>query len=135
METNKKSWIQAIFAYAEGEKKKMILSVIFSVLSVMLGLAPFYCMYRLISLFVAETVTKAAIGNWCLVSLAAYVGKILFFSLSTGISHSMAYTILESLRLRLADRFLHAPLAHMIPEGAGHIVLPIVSIAAEGIYL
>ena len=93
--------------------------------------------------------------------LAAYVGKILFFSLSTGISHSMAYTILESLRLRLADRFLHAPLgdveghtigeiknmmvdkiesiepplAYMIPDGAGHIVLPIVSIAAEGIYL
>ena len=68
----------------------------------------------------------------------------------------MAYTILEALRLRLADRFLRAPLgdvedhtigeiknimvdkienpepllAHMIPEGAGHIVLPIVSIAA-----
>lgn len=125
------------------------------------GAAPFYCMYRLISLFVAGTVTKAAIGNWCLASLAAYVGKILFFSLSTGISHSMAYTILESLRLRLADRFLHAPLgdveghtigeiknmmvdkiesiepplAYMIPDGAGHIVLPIVSIAAEGIYL
>ena len=49
----------------------MILSVIFSVLSVMLGLVPFYCMYRLISLFVAGTVTKAAIGNWCLASLAA----------------------------------------------------------------
>ena len=68
----------------------------------------------------------------------------------------MAYTILESLRLRLADRLLHAPLgnvenhsigeiksmmvdkieniepplAHMIPEGAGHIVLPVVSIIA-----
>lgn len=68
----------------------------------------------------------------------------------------MAYTVLEKLRLRLADRFLHAPLgnvenhsigeiknmmvdkienlepplAHMIPEGAGHIVLPIVSMAA-----
>ncbi len=68
----------------------------------------------------------------------------------------MAYTILEGLRLRLADRFLHAPLgdvenhtigeiknmmvdkienlepplAHMIPEGAGHIVLPVVSIIA-----
>lgn len=82
--------------------------------------------------------------------------KILTFSLSTGTSHSMAYTILEGLRLRLADRFLHAPLgnvenhtigeiknmmvdkienlepplAHMIPEGAGHLVLPIVSIIA-----
>ena len=67
----------------------------------------------------------------------------------------------RAFRLRLADRFLHAPLgdveghtigeiknmmvdkiesiepplAYMIPDGAGHIVLPIVSIAAEGIYL
>ncbi len=58
------------------------------------------------------------------------------------------YTILEQLRLRLTGRFLHAPLgeiksmmvdkieniepplAHMIPEGAGHIVLPVVSIIA-----
>ena len=68
----------------------------------------------------------------------------------------MAYSVLEGLRLRLADRFLRAPLgdvenhsigeiknmmvdkieniepplAHMIPEGAGHIVLPVISIAA-----
>jgi len=71
-------------------------------------------------------------------------------------SYSGIETILEALRLRLADRFLHAPLgdvenhsigeiksmmvdkienlepplAHMIPEGAGHIVLPVVSILA-----
>ena len=94
--------------------------------------------------------------KWCLLALLAYGVKILLFSLSTGTSHSMAYTILEGLRLRLADRFLRAPLgdvenrsigeiktmmvdkienlepplAHMIPEGAGHIVLPVVSIAA-----
>ena len=80
----------------------------------------------------------------------------MLFGLSTGTSHAMAYTILEGLRLRLADRFLHAPLgnvenhtigeikttmvdkietlepplAHMIPEGAGHVVLPVVSIIA-----
>ena len=32
------------FAYAEGEKEKMLLSVILSVVSVTAGLAPFYCM-------------------------------------------------------------------------------------------
>lgn len=156
MEPNKKSWLQALFAYADGEKARLILSVVLSALSVMLGLVPFYCMYEVICLFVAGTVTLAAIVKWCLAALAAYIAKIVSFSLSTGISHSMAYTILEGLRLRLADRFLHAPLgevqknsigeiknmmvdkienlepplAHMIPEGAGHIVLPIVSIAA-----
>lgn len=45
MESKKKSWIKLIFAYASGEKKKMILSVILSVASVILGLIPFYCMY------------------------------------------------------------------------------------------
>ena len=156
MEAKKKSWTSALFAYAGGEKKRLALSVVLSVLSVMLGLVPFYCMYALICLFVAGTATAALAVRWCLLALLAYAVKILLFSLSTGTSHAMAYTILEGLRLRLADRFLHAPLgnvenhtigeiksmmvdkienlepplAHMIPEGAGHVVLPVVSIIA-----
>ena len=156
MDKKKKSWMQLLFAYADREKRKMVLSVILSVLSVMLGLVPFYCMYKAICLFTAGTVTAGAIVLWSVLALLAYAAKILTFSLSTGTSHSMAYAVLESLRLRLADRFLHAPLgnvenhsigeiktmmvdkienlepplAHMIPEGAGHTVLPVVSLIA-----
>lgn len=153
MKSKKNSWTKSLFAYAEGEQKRLILSVLLSIFSVMLGLLPFYCMYEIICLFVAGTATKAAVIKWCLLALGIYAGKIVTFSLSTGTSHSMAYHILEGLRLRLADRFLHAPLgnvqnrsigeiknmvvdkienlepplAHMIPEGA---VLPVVSILA-----
>ena len=156
MEAKKKSWTSALFAYAEGEKGRLLLSVVLSVLSVMLGLVPFYCMYRLICLMAAGTATAALAVKWCLLALAAYAAKVVLFGLSTGTSHAMAYTILEGLRLRLADRFLHAPLgnvenhtigeiktmmvdkietlepplAHMIPVGAGHVVLPVVSIIA-----
>ena len=156
MEAKKESWTSALFAYAEGEKSRLLLSVVLSVLSVMLGLVPFYCMYRLICLMAAGTATAALAVKWCLLALAAYAAKVVLFGLSTGTSHAMAYTILEGLRLRLADRFLHAPLdnvenhtigeiktmmvdkietlepplAHMIPEGAGHVVLPVVSIIA-----
>ena len=156
MKPEKKNWLHTLFAYARGEKRRMYLSVVLSVLSVAVGLLPFYCMYRLICLFTAGTATAAGVVHWCLLALLCYAGKILLFSLSTGVSHAMAYTILESLRLRLADRLLHAPLgnvenhsigeiksmmvdkieniepplAHMIPEGAGHIVLPVVSIIA-----
>lgn len=82
--------------------------------------------------------------------------KVVFFGVSTGLSHYAAYHILEKLRLRVADRFLHAPLgevtahsigeiknimvdkiediepplAHMIPEGTGHIALPVLSFLA-----
>ena len=156
MKNEKKNWVRVLFAYAAGEKRRLYGSVVLSVLSVSAGLLPFYCMYRLLCLFTAGTATAESAVLWCLLSLAAYAVKILLFSLSTGISHAMAYTILESLRLRLADRFLRAPLgdvekhsigeiksmmvdkiesiepplAHMIPEGAGHIVLPVVSILA-----
>ncbi len=156
VKAQKKGWIQSLFAYAEGEKKKLLLSVVLSVVSVTAGLIPFYCMYRIICLFVAGVASAAGIVGWCLGALGAYAVKILAFSLSTGVSHNMAYHVLEGLRLRLADRFLHAPLgdaenhtigeikgmmvdkienlepplAHMIPEGAGHVVLPLVSIVA-----
>ena len=158
MKNEKKSWLNVLFAYAGEEKKKLVLSVILSVLSVITGLVPFYCMYQVICLFAAGSAaaSASAVAGWCLWALAAYVVKILLFTLSTGVSHSMAYAILQALRLRLADRFLHAPLgnvenhtigeiknmmvdkienlepplAHMIPEGAGHVVLPIVSILA-----
>ena len=156
MKTQEKSWVQSLFAYAQDQKKKLILSVILSVISVSAGLAPFYCMYRVICLFVAGTASAAGIIAWCLWALLAYIIKIAAFTASTGVSHNMAYHVLEGLRLRLADRFLHAPLgnvenhtigelpgmmvdkienlepplAHMLPEGAGHVVLPIVSIIA-----
>ena len=155
MDSKKKSWTNLLFAYADGEKKKMTLSVILSVLSVTLGLFPFYCMYRVICLR-RGTATADTIIKWCLLALLFYAAKIITLTLLTGVSHSMAYTILESLRLRLANRFLHAPLgnvenhsigeiknmmvdkienlepplAHMIPEGVGHIALPVVSLTA-----
>lgn len=95
MEAKKKSWTSALFAYAEGEKSRLLLSVVLSVLSVMLGLVPFYCMYRLICLMAAGTATAALAVKWCLLALAAYAAKVVLFGLSTGTSHAMAYTILD----------------------------------------
>ena len=156
MEKKKSSWTATLFRYAEGQKAKLVISVILSVISVTSGIVPFYCMYRIICLFTDGTATGSSIIGWCIGALAAYIVKVVLFTLSTGISHNMAYNVLEGLRLRLADRFLHAPLgdvenhsigeiknmmvdkienlepplAHMVPEGAGHIVLPVVSIIA-----
>lgn len=156
MNKKKSSWTHALFAYAGGAKGELGLSVVLSIVSILLGLVPFYCMYRIICLFAAGTAARQALVSWCLGALTAYAGKVVCFTLSTGISHHAAYNILEGLRLRLVERFLHtplgevqkhsigeiksilvdkienieSPLAHMIPEGAGHIVLPLVSLAA-----
>ncbi|MDO5298025.1 MAG: ABC transporter ATP-binding protein [Clostridia bacterium] len=156
MKDKKQGWLAVLFGYAQPKKKLLIGSVALSVVSVTAGLIPYFCVFRLIDLFAADRLTMQDMARWCGLALTAYVVKVVGFGLSTGLSHTAAYTILEELRLRLADRFLHAPLgevtahsigeiknamvekiegmepplAHMIPEGCGHLILPLVSFIA-----
>ncbi len=155
-ETKKKGWFACLMDYAAGSKGQLIGAVVLSVVSVASGIVPYFCVYKILDAFIADAADVHAVLSWCTVALTAYVVKVVFFGLSTGISHNAAYHILEKLRLRVADRLLHAPLgeatahsigeiknimvdkieniepplAHMIPEGAGHIVLPVISIIA-----
>lgn len=46
MKPEKKSWMNALFAYAEGERKRLALSVVLSVLSVMLGLVRHFVLLK-----------------------------------------------------------------------------------------
>ena len=144
-ETKKKGWFACLMDYAVGSKGQLIGSVVLSVISVASGVIPYYCVYKILDAFIANAADVHTILLWCAVALVAYVVKVVFFGLSTGISHNAAYHILEKLRLRVADRLLHAPLgeatahsigeiknimvdkieniepplAHLIPEGAG----------------
>lgn len=153
---NKQGWFSCLMTYASGSKGKLTGSVILSVISVVSGIIPYYCLYKVIDSFIIGNASKGIILTWCGIALAAYFIKVLFFGFSTGLSHYAAYHILEKLRLKVAERFLHAPLgevashsigeiknimmdkiediepplAHMIPEGSGHIMLPVVSFIA-----
>lgn len=156
-EKKKKSgWLSCLMVYAGGCKGKLRASVILSVISIVSGLVPYYSVYKIIEAFIADTAGFSVLLMWSLTALMAYVVKVLFFGLSTGLSHNAAYNILEELRMRVADRFMHAPLgnvtqhsigeiknvivdkieniepplAHMVPEGAGHVVLPVISFIA-----
>ena len=155
-QVKKQNFLSCLLSYARAGKRKLILSVVLSVISITAGLVPYYCFYRILVLFLNGEVSVSGIWSWSLLALAAYAGKVLCFGLSTTASHTAAYHILEGLRNRVADRFLHAPLgevtkhsigeikgivvdkiediepplAHLVPEGSGHIVLPLVSMAA-----
>ena len=90
MKTEKKSWLQALFAYAEGERKRMLLSIVLSVLSVMTGLLPFYCMYRMICLFAAGGAAAGEVVRWCLLALLCFE---LNFSCLTSLSFASSAPI------------------------------------------
>ena len=154
----KDSWLKVLLSYTEGSGQRLGISVVLSVISIISGLMPYYCIYRGIDLYIRNLnqAPMQEILKWCLYALLFYIIKIVSFSASTWISHIAAYHILEGLRLRLTDRFLKAPLgdveghsigeiksimvekienmeppiAHMIPEGSGHLLLPVISFIA-----
>ncbi len=151
-----KKWFGTLLSYAKGSGGKLGLSVVFSMVSLLAGLVPYYCVYGILDRYITDSLDKAFLMNRCLIALCAYLVKVICFGISTGISHYVAFNVLEGLRLKVADVFLKAPLgevyahsigeiksvivdkiediepplAHVVPEGAGHILLPIVCFAA-----
>ena len=152
----RKNWFRTLLAYADGREYRMWLSVILSIVSIVSGLIPFYCVYRMVEAYITGTLENAVIIFWGAIGALAYTVKVVCFGFSTGFSHYVAYYVLEGLRLKIAESFLKAPLgevqahsigeiknvivdrieeiepplAHMIPEGSGHIVLPAISLIA-----
>ena len=145
------SWGQALLSFASRCKGKMILSVICSIISVFGGLVPFLCVYQILKLFIERNVTVGQILFWCGICVLGYLVRLLFFAISTILSHISAYTILETIRMEIADKLMKAPLgevmnktigqiksviidrveaiepplAHFIPEATGNIMIPI----------
>lgn len=151
MEQQKENWIRTLLSFAGPSKGKMILSVISAILSVGGGFVPFWAVYEILILFIDQTVTLRDIQFWCLVGVAGYLVRVVCFGVSTILAHISAYTILEGLRLKIADRLMRAPLgevmgrrigylkniimdkvddiepplAHMIPELTSNLLLPL----------
>ena len=151
-----KKWFGTLLSYAKGSGGKLGTSVIFSMISLVSGLVPYYCVYRILDRYIAGNLDRVFTQKSILAALCAYLVKVVCFGISTGISHYVAFNVLEGLRLKVADTFLKAPLgevyahsigeikgviidkiediepplAHVVPEGAGHILLPAVCFVA-----
>ncbi len=129
----------------------MTLSVFCAILSVAGGFIPFWAVYEILLAFINRTVNLDCILLWCLVGAVGYLIRIVCYGTSTILAHISAYTILEGIRLKIANRLMKAPLgevmgrrigylkniimdkvedlepplAHMIPELTSNLLLPI----------
>ena len=151
MKQQKDNWVKILFSFAAPCKGKMALSVFCAILSVAGGFIPFLAVYEILLAFINQNVTLNGILIWCLVGAAGYLLRVACHGISTILAHISAYTILEGIRLKIADRLMKAPLgevmgrrigylkniimdkvedlepplAHMIPELTSNLLLPV----------
>ena len=48
----RKNWFRTLLSYADGREYRMWLSVILSIVSIVSGLIPFYCVYRMVEAYI-----------------------------------------------------------------------------------
>ena len=151
MKQQKDNWVKILFSFAAPCKGKMALSVFCAILSVAGGFIPFWAVYEILLAFINQNVTLNGILICCLVGAAGYLLRVACHGISTILAHISAYTILEGIRLKIADRLMKAPLgevmgrrigylkniimdkvedlepplAHMIPELTSNLLLPV----------
>ena len=116
-----KSWISIVFSFASQCRGKIILSVLCAIISVIAGLVPYWSVYQIITLFIGGSPVMAEVWKWCWIGLGAYAVRFLLYGISTSLSHISAYTILENIRLTLAQRLMKAPLGTVIGESVGKL--------------
>ncbi|MDO4281562.1 MAG: ABC transporter ATP-binding protein [Peptococcaceae bacterium] len=116
-----KSWISIVFAFAAQCRGKIVLSVLCAMVSVACGLVPYWSVYRVITLFISGAPVLAEVWRWCWIGVGAYALRFLFYGISTSLSHISAYTILENIRLALAQRLMQAPLGTVTSEPVGKL--------------
>lgn len=121
MRQQKESWGKILFAFAGPCKGKMTLSVLCAVLSVAGGFIPFWAVYEILLAFINQTADLNGILFWCLVGAAGYLIRVLCFGISTILAHISAYTILEGIRMKIADRLMRAPLGEVIGRRIGYL--------------
>ena len=138
--------------YLKEKKGQVILAVILSVLSILMGFLPYFAIVMIIGSFLDQSVTISEIVTLLVLCGLGYGLKILLFECSTTVSHRMAYTVLNKIREDLGDKLLklplgvvqdqpigklknilvdqvemiELPLAHLIPEGIAYILAPLV---------
>lgn len=147
MKQKKNNPIAEVFTYAT-DKKKVVFSILLAIISVFGGLIPYFSSANLVILIIREMLVVNDVLFWGGLAIGGYVIKSICYTLSSGCSHKMAYSILAEIRTKLTSKLLRIslgnaekktageykqilmdevehleyPLAHMIPELTSHIL-------------
>jgi ATP-binding cassette subfamily B protein len=142
---------QKLWRWGNPYHGEFIGSVLLAVLGVASQMVPYFSVARMITELLAGGRNFSFYLQWCLIALAGYVGKVLFSSLSTAISHTATYHTLRDIRRSLIGKLSKVPmgtildtpsgqykttivdrvegmeptLAHLIPEMTANVLIPV----------
>jgi ATP-binding cassette subfamily B protein len=150
-EEKQPSPFQKLWRWGKPYHAEFSISVILAVLGVASQMVPYFCIATMIAQLLVGGREFSFYLQWCLIALAGYVGKVVFSSLSTAISHTATFHTLRDIRRALIEKLSKVPmgtilntpsgqykttivdrveameptLAHLIPEMTANVLIPV----------
>jgi ATP-binding cassette subfamily B protein len=136
-------------------RRLFVAAGICAVIGVASGIVPFLAVANILTGLFDGQADSAFFLTWCLVALLGFVGKVLFANISTVIAHRAAFGTLKEVRLQMLSKLqrlqmgdllntpsgqltntivdkvesLESTLAHVVPEMAANILVPVALVA------
>lgn len=146
----KESPFTTLWKWAESYHGELMVAVLLAILGVTCNMIPYFCIATMMGLLL-NGLDISACFPWCGVALAAYVGKAVFSTLSTAVSHTATFHTLRDIRKNLLEKLSKVPmgtvmetpsgqykttivdrvegmeptLAHLLPEMTSNLLVPI----------
>ncbi|BAK98705.1 ABC transporter permease/ATP-binding protein [Oscillibacter valericigenes Sjm18-20] len=115
-----------LWGWARPYHGSFIGSVVLAICGVACGMIPYFSVAAIIRLLLSGSVSMSAYLMWCGIALAGYLGKVLFGSLSTLISHTATYHTLRDLRKALTSKLARVPMGTVLNTPSGQYKTTIV---------
>ena len=103
------------------QKRGLRLSALLAALGVIAGIVPYGLGARVLAGLIDGSLTAERLLALCLAALGFYLLRAVLLTVSTLVSHHIAYGILERLRGDLADRLTRVPLGRVVDTPAGQL--------------
>ena len=140
-----------LWKWAESYHGELLLAVLLAILGVACNMIPYFCIATMMGLLLNGMDISSCL-SWCGIALAGYVGKSIFSTLSTSVSHTATFHTLRDIRKKLLEKLSKVPmgtvletpsgqykttivdrvegmeptLAHLLPEMTSNLLVPIV---------
>lgn len=143
--------MKQLWKFTSGHRGRLFGSVLFAIVSVVGGIIPYFAASKIAFIMIETPMHWQGMAWLTALAFLGYTAKVLFFAISTELSHQSAYGILVEIRTALTRKLskvplgyvterpsgelktvlvdtverLEAPFAHLIPEMTANILVPI----------
>lgn len=117
----KESNLSYLLYLAGGEKNKLFLAVILSVISSILAFAPFLIIYKMIMILFEGNVVYKDVFNLAVLAAVIIIVRIIFFIASGAFSHVAAFNILYDIRMKIIKHMGNLNLGFFTNKTSGEL--------------